>query len=268
MVVTEYRLAVKRCPGCGKIHRGSLPQNVTQPVQYEPNIKTEAVYFTHQNFIPLARASGIMNDLHGSSFSQCSILDAIHECADIAGPVCRNIKQALINSPLIHCDETGMRVENKLHWLHSISTSSLTYYEMHEKRGKIAMDEIGILPDFKGIAAHDFWKPYLKYEACEHALCNAHLLRELTAIDEHYGQKWASKMIKLLLDIKSCVDAAKEKGFANLDFLTKLNFEERYCKIVARGMKENPECEKLGKRGRVKQSDGRNLVMRFFGYDQ
>jgi transposase len=139
---------------------------------------------------------------------------------------------------------------------------------MHEKRGKIAMDEIGILPDFKGIAAHDFWKPYLKYEACEHGVCNSHLLRELIAIHEHYGQKWAQKMIKLLLDIKSAVDFAKEKGLAKLDFLTKLNFEERYCKIVARGMKENPEREKLGKPGRVKQSDGYNLVMRFFNYDQ
>jgi transposase len=267
MVVTEYRLAVKCCPKCGKIHRGSFPENVTQPVQYGPNIKAEAVYFTHQNFIPLARASEIMNDLHGSSFSQCSILDAVHECADIAGPVCQNIKQALINSPLINCDETGMRVENRLNWLHCVGTPSLTYYEMHEKRGKIAMDEIGVLPSFKGVTVHDFWKSYL-YFGCEHGICNAHLLRELTAIDEHYGQKWAPQMTKLLIDIKSTVDAAKEKGFANLDFLTKLNFEERYCKIVALGMKENPECEELAKRGRVKQSDGRNLVMRFFSYDQ
>ena len=266
IVVTEYQAVLKRCPGCGKFHQGTFPTGVDKPVQYGPNIKAEAVYLTHQNFIPLARAAEMMNDLHDSSFSQSSILDAIRECANVASDITEIIKIALKKSPVIHCDETGMRVENSLHWLHSVSTSSLTYYEMHKKRGKEAMNKIGILPYFRGSALHDFWKPYLYFTLCLHAICNAHLLRELIEIDEMGREIWAGKMMQLLLDIKYIVDDAKQKNQIALTRLQTAVFEDRYQKIVALGLSENPEQFGTGKAGKVKQTPGRNLVLRFDTY--
>ena len=145
-----------------------FPTGVDQPVQYGANIKAYAVYFTQQHFIPFDRAAKIMNDLFGASFTEASILAAIQSAASDLKPVVENIKQALIRASLLHVDETGMRVMGKLHWLHSASNRALTYYQMHAKRGVKAMDEIGILPEFKGTLVHDFWKAYFKY-ACEHA---------------------------------------------------------------------------------------------------
>jgi transposase len=263
MVVTEYRRLVKRCPGCGKIHRGAFPSGVDQPVQYGPNIKAEAVYLTQQNFIPLARASEFMNDLHGSSFSQSSILDTVQKCAEVAAPVVESIKQALTDSSVAHFDETGMRVENRLHWLHSVSDSTRTYYEMHKKRGKEAMDKIAVLSNFKGVAVHDFWKSYLNYQNCSHAICNVHLLRELTAIDENGCETWAGKMKELLLEIKSAVGEAKQNDRKFVEQSQKEELEKRYKEIVALGLSENPEQLKTGKRGKTKQTPGRNLALRF-----
>ena len=90
----------------------------------------------------------------------------------------------------------------KSHWLHVASTEKLTHYEFHEKRGRRAMDAMGILPGFKGTAVHDHWKSYFQYKECGHGLCNAHHLRELTYHEEQYSQEWCIKMRECLLEIK------------------------------------------------------------------
>ena len=177
------------------------------------------------------------------------------------------IKAHLIQTEeAVHFDETGMRVGGKLKWLHSASTEQATYYEIHAKRGSDAIDKIGILPKRIGWCIHDFWKAYLKYLAAKHALCNAHLLRELIFLVERYLQSWASVMIQLLLEIKQAVESAKLLGRAVLPAEQITAFELRYDQIVTQGLLDNPlpqpTEEQLHKRGRVKQSLAKNLLDR------
>jgi transposase len=90
-------------------------------------------------------------------------------------------------SAVIHLDETRFRVLNQLWWLHVACTDGLTFYFVHTHRGQIAMDAMGILPEFTGIGVHDGLKRYALY-AMLHGLCNAHHLRELIFIVECYEQ--------------------------------------------------------------------------------
>ena len=102
-----------------------------------------------------------------------------------------------MSQPVVGFDETGMSVGGELWWLHVANTEFLTYYTAHRKRGREAFAEINILPDFGGVAVHDHWQSYFGYH-CGHGLCNAHHLRELTFIEEQYGQAWASDLKDLL----------------------------------------------------------------------
>jgi len=59
------------------------------------------------------------------------------------------------------------------------------------------MVDFGILPSFLGVLIHDGWSSYRRLD-CLHGLCNAHHLRELAALAEDHGQRWAARMSELL----------------------------------------------------------------------
>jgi transposase len=265
--VTEYQVEVKACPCCQAETRVDLPDGLTTAsVQYGPNIKTLAVYLACLHLLPLARVCQILSDLFGTTFCEATVLAACRQSALALTAVLKMIKTALQESKVMHSDETGFRVRQKCWWLHVAATCWLTLYLAHPKRGKVAIDAMGILPSFQGTSVHDSLICYLKY-ACVHALCNAHYLRELTFIFEQYGQLWAKEMKALLLEIKEDVGLARERGMTSLSEETKQEFERRYKEIVQTGLKANPPPPKpVGKKGKAKKSDALNLLIRMQQY--
>ncbi|MDO9567334.1 MAG: IS66 family transposase [Candidatus Desulfaltia sp.] len=268
--VTEHQSEIKICPYCGARNKAEFPEELSQPVQYGSRLKSHASYFNNYQFIPLQRTCEIFKDLYGCPISEAAILKANTDLSKHLQPSIESIKKQIIKSGVIHADESGFRVNNKLHWLHSNSTSLFTYYGIHKKRGKEAMDAIGILPGFKKTVVHDHWKPYFKYDHFQHALCNAHHLRELKFITEQYRQPWSEDMANLLLEIKAEIEVAvKNKHAENLSSKQIAGFEERYDKIIEKGFSANPPPEirqASGKRGRIKRSPPINLLNRLKNY--
>jgi len=255
---TEYQGEIKECPGCHKITKSIFPDGVTHKAQYGSGIQAVAVYLRNYQLIPLERTVELFRDLFKISLSEGSIVNMTTRCADQLSGFMQIVKQKLTMANIMHNDETGINIRGILHWLHTAGNKDYTYLYPHKRRGTIAFDDIGILPDFKGVSVHDFWKPYEKYD-CFHAYCNAHLIRELTFAHENLKQKWASKMIDLLIDIKEKVDQSEDK-FLKID--TTSAFIEKYEKIIKQGYKANPPPKKTGKRGRPKKGKALCLVER------
>jgi transposase len=261
--VTEHQAEVKTCPGCGQQVKGDFPSDVTQPVQYGPRFKAQASYLNNYQFIPLARTCELLGDFYGHMPSEAFVLDANATLVDQTEPSLATIKQQLIAADVAHFDESGLQVEGQLNWLHVASTDQLTYYAVHPKRGQVGMKAVGILPEFEGRAVHDHWKSYFTFDDCQHALCNAHHLRELQFVLDQYDQTWARQMAQLLLDIKDEVQAAPlEQTTLSPELLA--HFEQRYDELIAQGLKANPPPADPPprKRGRKKQSPPKNLLDR------
>lgn len=261
--VTEHRAEIKVCPTCKLQVKGHFPAIVSHPVQYGSRLKAQASYLNSYQLIPLARTCELLEDFYGHRPTEAFVLAANSALVHQVEPSLAVIKQQLINSDVVHFDESGLRVEGKLHWLHVASTQALTYYGVHRKRGQVGMQAIGILPLFKGRAVHDHWQSYFAFEQCQHALCNAHHLRELQFILEQYQQPWAQHMAQLLLDIKAEVDTAPPEHIS-LPPKRVIHFEQRYDKLIAQGLKANPppDTPATKKRGRKKQSPPKNLLDR------
>jgi len=205
-----------------------------------------------------------VSDLYGTSLSVATILDASSRNYNNLAHFEESLIDALVNSEVLHVDESGVRTTEKLYWLHSASTESLTFYGVHEKRGTKAMDYFNILPNFKGRLIHDFWKPYLRYD-CEHGLCNAHHLRELTFLFEQQEQTWAKKMFTLLLDMNDFVGEQCNQ----LTLEQKEPWLKQFHEILSEGWKANPLPEKpqKKKRGRQAKTKSQNLLTRFGDFE-
>jgi transposase len=261
--VTEHQAEIKTCPRCGETVKGDFPEDVTQPVQYGPRLKAQAVYLNTYQLLPLARIRALFEDFYQHSPSEAMILDANETMGDRATATLEQINQYLIDAGVTHFDESGLRVEGKLHWVHVASTDELTYYAVHRKRGQEGMRDIGILPAFQGRAMHDHLPSYLQFDNCQHGFCNAHHLRELQFVVDQYEQPWAQDLSKLLLDIKAEVDAAP-LDWTSLPPDRLLHYEKRYDDLLAQGFKANPPPDPppKPKRGRKKQSPPKNLLDR------
>lgn len=265
--VTEHQAEIKTCPCCRKVLKACFPSGVDQPVQYGNHIKSLSVYLMTYQFLPYDRNREFFEDVFSHSLSVGTLWQANQSCYNVLEIPTAVIKELIIDSAVAHFDETGYAVKHKRQWLHVASTPDLTYYQPHPKRGREAMDEVGILPFFKGTAVHDFWKSYFKYD-CKHALCNAHHLRELIFLYEQFDQSWAQEMISLLLKIKALVDEAKQITDC-LDPKTIQSFEREYQRILEEGFQANPPPDTSNlpkKRGRQKQSKAKNLLDRLRDY--
>lgn len=264
--VTEHQADVKCCPDCGERIKGAFPAEVTQPVQYGSRLKAQAVYLNTYQLLPWARICELFGDFYGHQPSQALVLSATTTLEVQIASVLDAIRAQLIREDVVHCDESGVRVEGRLNWLHSMGTEGLTYYAVHPKRGQVAMRDIGLLPRLQGRAVHDALASYFTFDNCQHALCNAHHLRELTFIVEQYEQPWATDFINLLLDSKAEVDHTNESMSLPPERLA--HYEQRYDNLLQQGFDANPPpaTPPPKKRGRKKQSPPQNLLDRLKKY--
>lgn len=254
--IVEYQAPIVECD-CGEIHTAKFPKGVNVKAQYGKNIKALAVYLKHYGFMSYERLQEFMNDVIGQKISQGTLVKMINDCAENVKPFVAEIKNSLIREDVVHFDETGFRIEGALNWLHSAGNNKYTYYYPHKARGKKAMDEIGILPLFRGIAVHDHWESYYLYTLCSHSLCNSHHLRELIFFEEQ-GEKWAGKIFKCLLDAKKEKEKALSFTKARLKY-----YKNRMNRLLNEGLKIHPEIKKTVRtRGRPKQTKEHNLLKR------
>jgi transposase len=247
----------------GKRYVAPFPEDVTRPVQYGIGVKTNAVYMSQYQLIPYNRIEDHFQDQMGIPISAGTINNFNKDAFERLESFEAWVKSKLSGSPLIHSDETGINIGGDRRWLHNVSNDNFTYLYPHLKRGCEAMDEMGILPTYQGIACHDHWKPYFKY-GCMHALCNAHHLRELERAVEQDKQKWAENMIVLLKEINNVtLEAGGQLGMEE-----SWRYRKRYRELLQEAEQECPAPVKAEKkRGKTARSRARNLLERLRDFE-
>jgi len=261
LLATEHRAERRRC-ACGTTTAAAFPDHVRAAACYGPGVRALVCYLCVHQHLPVDRAAQLLADVLGASVATGTLAAVLAEGAAGLDGFLAIIRDQLAAAPVAHFDETGARVAGRLHWVHSASTSLLSLFTVHAKRGKVAMDQAGVLPGFVGVAVHDGWAPYWRYEVT-HALCGAHLLRELDAITDEPGQGWAAGMAELLVDAKLACDRARAAGAGRVDDAVGGRLHTRYERLLADGRAANPPPPATGRRrGRARRSPAARLLAR------
>jgi len=263
--VTEHRAEIKRCPACGRRIVAQFPAEVKYAVQYGPRMYASVIYLKDHALLPFERLRQLMQDLFGVRISAGTLARTEQECARRLKETVDQIRREVARAAVVHFDETGLRVQGKLAWLHSASTTRSTYYQVHPRRGGEAIDAMGVLGSFGGVAVHDGWASYAGYGE-RHGLCNAHHLRELTFLWEERKQRWALALVRELRRWKGLVERAKQQGRDHLAAATVRKIEYHYARLVHIGMRANPPPSppERPRRGRKKKGKARSLVDRLW----
>ena len=267
--VTAHNLfSVPECPLHGGSRTGHFPADIKAAVQYGKNLQAMVVAFNTVGAVSINRTHEILSSVFNIPLATGTIKNMVTRCADSLKGTHEKIRLKMTTRGLIHCDETGTRVDGKTWWVHNASDRDYTYLTINKKRGRIGMDEAGVLPHARGIIVHDCWGSYWQYPDVTHAICCAHLLRELNGvIENHPEQTWAPKFRRLLLDMKKSRHEAVQEHRDELSSQQLSKFDTEYDDIIKTAYEENPLPETSAKkRGRKKKSKVLNLICRLDNY--
>lgn len=260
--VVEHRLEHRRCR-CGLVTMAGAPVGVGGPAQYGPGVRALGVYLLAGQHLPLARTGELLAELVGAPVSEGSLAGWYADAAAGLDPFLDAVTTGLASAGVVGADETGARVDGALAWIHAARTDTLTLYTVSAKRGVEAMRAAGVLPALgpDAVLVHDFWGPYWNFDVT-HAVCGAHLGRELVAAAEVAGQAgWADGLDRLLREINRTTDAAREAGADALAEPLLATYRRRYTELVQAGWAANPD-HRPGGRGQRRRPRHVNLLDR------
>ena len=259
VTLTKYDIQEAVCPRCGATVAAALPEECKGTVNYGNSIRALCVVLTNYAYVGIDKTHKILRDLFSVPISGGTIKNIMHQFASKTDHTIAEIKKNLLKSPILNVDETGVRVAGRTQWVHVASNSKYTLVSVHKKRGKEGTTAGGVLPEYTRTAIHDCWKAYFGFDKCKHALCCAHLLRELNALIES-GMSWAVDMKALLLEMKNVVDRYKDNDKLELSRYYREKFKARYDTVLANAKSEiTPSATR-------KKSKAENLLKRLEEY--
>ncbi len=267
--VVERRVEaeVKECPDCRARTKGRFPDDMPGPLQYGAGLQAFVVNLPGAHMLSLRRAVALVQAISGLRLSEATCLGCVRRLHDALASWEHAAIAQLLERPALHADETGFRVDGRTQWLHVVTDGSLTLKFLHRKRGKEAIEDIGIIPRCTGTLVHDCWASYFAYDQCSHQLCGSHLLRELTFVVDSNGYRWARLMKRLLREACHRVNRSDTK---TLPEDGRAAVRRRYRTILTQGAREMPEIppRPKGKRGRIAKSDAHNLHERLAKHEE
>lgn len=145
-----------------------------------------------------------------------------------------HIKEELMNSLVVHVDESPIKINGEQYYLHNISDGLHTLQYVTKHRSSNDIDEFGFLKAYKGVIVHDHYIMYYNY-GTDNAECNVHVLRYLNAVVEFTNHSWAKEFKKLLLDMKSIKEKLIEDGKDKISNEEFNKFKSKYLKILNDG---------------------------------
>jgi len=265
--ITEYRALKGRCKACGTEHKTEFPEGIINTVQYGDNLKSLVAVLLNEGMVSMKRIVELISSITNNiiNLSEGTVSNINYELSKNCKPIVEEIKAELIKADILCVDESGVRINGKLNWIHTACTEYTTLYKVDKKRGNEATDSMGILAYFVGVLMHDHLKAYYNYKTMEHAECNAHILRYLKGVIEIFKREEAEELLSFLVKTNNDKKQAINQNMTSFSVEEIERIENEYINILSRWQfKYNTETANL--KDTKYHNDERCLIERLIEY--
>lgn len=271
MEVTEHRAHWKQCSCCAHRTQGAFPEEATNNAVYGSNIRAFASYLMVYQILPYGRAAELLSDFIGSGPGVGTLDNMLSQADAKLVDFTQRVRKVLQDASVAGFDETSICTSEGQRYAHVARTEQHTLYHLG-RRDYTTMDEMGVLPDFKGIAVHDRYANYFGYD-CEHSLCNAHLLRDLQGVIDRAQPEesivWAQGLQDLLRSMNKAAKRAREQAKVAFSDSHLAQYRQRFRYLVEHGLKHHPpQVDTLSNKPLAKQSKAHNLLLALDKYTE
>lgn len=219
-------------------------------VSYSIPFKSKVLYLNSKGAIALQRLCTILNELSDNQIHirPSTITKWSKEFYERSQPVIAALISEALGSEVLHVDETGWKINGKRAWIHTLCNSNIAYFTCTPTRAGKVTGPIKILSEYTGILVHDHFKSYYKLEECEHAECNAHILRYLKSGVDFDESTDCAKLLSLLQQMNRHKKKLIAKGEGEIPEEEYQKYKKEYIEIIDTTLtkfnEQNPNIDK------------------------
>lgn len=217
-------------------------------VSYSDAFKTKLLYLNSKGTIPLARLCTMINELSNGviSLQPSTVVNWQKLFKDKSQPTLDYLLDELLKAILVCVDETGAKINGKKAWTHVICTYETALFFCTDVRNGVKGGPIEHLTEYLGYLIHDHFKSYYTYlNKCQHAECNAHILRALNMSIEQEQNIGCGKLKLLFQKMLNEKKQLIENGIYEMSEEKIQEYENEYLRIIDEALRkyndENPQ---------------------------
>lgn len=222
---TEYRSGQWTCSKC----RLRLTDKRVRLLQYGDNLFAWAVNLYVNYYMSYDQIARMLDEQFGIWMNKLYLMQRKYKWIRTWQPEVDYIKETVLNSPVIHIDETKIRLSKDSGYVWVFATMHTVFYHFTFTRDAVFISEL--LKDYKGVIVTDFFPSYDTLEV-KRQKCLIHLIRDMnddlfkTPFDTEYAV-----MVKEFGELlRKIVETMDRKGLQSKFLQKHLNDVETYFK--------------------------------------
>lgn len=133
IVDNEHKAYSIVCPMMQMLIKAELSSEVKSSQQYGSSIKGLVVQTWTQGIASVSRTAKMVKKFLGKAISEGTVMTILKDFEDKCLSLIPVVRNYLSSSPVKNADETGMRVNGMLQWLHTVCNDKATYLYANKK---------------------------------------------------------------------------------------------------------------------------------------
>lgn len=193
-VVIETQQYEVKCPCCGEVQRGKLPEGLEAGRYFGPRLEATVSMLHHEHHVGFERLVQLCGEIFNLPLSEGGAVSILKRAGQAVWCEAEKIGKKVRHGKVVGSDETHARVHGMNWWQWVFVSENCEYHLMMPSRGYDVIETF--MRDCEAeVWVCDCWKPQLNAPAKMCQICLAHQIRNLQSlIEKRPHLAWAKEL--------------------------------------------------------------------------